>query len=401
MTWDLYLKLSAMMFLQFAVWGAWYPVIASRLLGPLKFSGKQTGWIYAALPLACIVAPLIAGHIADKWVNAEMILAVCHLAGMVLLFVAAWKRTFAGLFITMLLYSFFYAATLPLVNTVMFHHLNQAFAGDAARVNAASPKIFLWAPVAWALAGYLLTGIRWAFKTEKEGRDCLILAASLSLVMAVVCGGFMPHTPPAKSGGAPIVQAIQMLTQPTVLVFILISILGAGMQQFYFQGSAAFLQDKGIAARNVPASMAIAQVVQALATWFLLGPMLGHGYKWTMLLGAGCWLLLFAVYTAGRPTALLIAGQSLHGFAYVFFIIAGQIFANSVAPKEILGSMQAMVFVAQSGVGLFLGSQLAGVVMDKSAVEGRFQWGKIFPVPLAVMIACVLALLLLFRPPTA
>jgi MFS family permease len=389
-----------MMFLEFAVWGAWYPVIAARLLGPLKFSGKQTGWIYAALPLACIVAPLIAGHVADKWVNAEMILAACHLAGMLLLFVAAYKRTFGGLFVTMLLYSFCYAATLPLVNTVMFHHLNLALA-DAAKVNAASPKIFLWAPVAWALAGYLLTGLRWTFKTEKEGRDCLILAGVLSLVMAVLCGGFMPHTPPAKSGGAPIVQAFQMLARPSLLIFIIVSILGAGMQQFYFQGSAAFLQDKGVAAKNVPASMAIAQVVQALATWFLLGIMLGFGYKWTLMLGAACWLLLFAVYVAGRPLWLLIVSQSLHGFAYVFFIIAGQIFANSVAPKEILGSMQALVFVAQSGIGLFLGSQLAGVVMDKFAVEGRFQWSKVFPVPLAVMAICVLAVLVLFWPASA
>ena len=54
----LYLKLSAMMFLEFAVWGAWYPVLATRLLGPLKFSGKQTGWIYATMPLGCIFMPL-------------------------------------------------------------------------------------------------------------------------------------------------------------------------------------------------------------------------------------------------------------------------------------------------------------------------------------------------------
>jgi MFS family permease len=400
MGWELYLKLSAMMFLQFAVWGAWYPVIAARLLGPLKFSGKQTGWIYASLPLACIVAPLIAGHVADKWVNAEIVLAVCHLAGMVLLFVAAYKRTFTGLFATMLLYSFFYAATLPLVNTVMFHHLNRVLV-DTAKVNAASAKVFLWAPVAWALAGYFLTGFRWVFKSEKEGRDCLFLAAILSLLMAVLCGGFLPHTPPAQTGGAPIVQAFKMLSQTAVLIFFIVSILGAGMQQFYFQGSAAFLQDKGIAARNVPACMAVAQVVQGLATWLLLGTVLGLGCKWSLAIGAACWLLLFAIYTAGKPLGLLVGGQSLHGLAYVFFIIAGQVYANGVAPKEILGSMQAIVFAAQSGVGLFLGSQLAGIVMDKSAKDGRFQWNRIFPVPLAIMAICLLLLLVLFNPVSA
>ena len=59
MEWKLYFALSILMFLEFAVWGAWYPVLAARLLGPLKFSGEQTGWIYAALPMACIVMPLL------------------------------------------------------------------------------------------------------------------------------------------------------------------------------------------------------------------------------------------------------------------------------------------------------------------------------------------------------
>ena len=45
---------------KYAIWGAWYPVLAARLLGPLKFNGKQTGWIYATVPLGCIFMPLVA-----------------------------------------------------------------------------------------------------------------------------------------------------------------------------------------------------------------------------------------------------------------------------------------------------------------------------------------------------
>ena len=68
MSWQLYVQLSLMMLLQFAVWGAWSPVLASRLLGPLKMSGKQTGWIYGTIYIGCIISPLIAGQIADRWV---------------------------------------------------------------------------------------------------------------------------------------------------------------------------------------------------------------------------------------------------------------------------------------------------------------------------------------------
>ncbi|MHC4911530.1 MAG: MFS transporter, partial [Planctomycetota bacterium] len=162
MSWQLYISLSVMMFLEYAIWGAWAPVLAARLLGPLKFSGKQTGWIYATLPLACIISPLVAGQLADKWVNTERILFVSHLLGAGLLFTAARQRRFGSLFGVMLLYSLCYAATLPLVNSLMFAQL----AENQLDISVHSPGIFIWAPIAWALVGYFLTGWRWTFKTE-------------------------------------------------------------------------------------------------------------------------------------------------------------------------------------------------------------------------------------------
>ena len=52
MEWKLYFALSFAMFMEYAIWGAWFPVLAARLFGPLKMTGKQTGRIYATLPLA-------------------------------------------------------------------------------------------------------------------------------------------------------------------------------------------------------------------------------------------------------------------------------------------------------------------------------------------------------------
>lgn len=389
----LYWKLSALMALEFAVWGAWYPVLATRLLGPLKFSARQTGWIYAALPLACIFMPLLAGQMADKYVNTEYILAGAHLVGIVLLFIAAWRKDFKSLFMVILLYSLCFAATLPLVNSLMFYHLAKNNV-DAAK----SAYIFMWAPIAWALAGYFLTGWRWIFKTGEQGRDCLVLAAVLSFVMVVVCVGFLPSTLPESTGGNPIQAALGMLKIASFLVFFLISIVGAGMMQFYFLGTAQFMQDNRIAAKNVPASMAIAQAVQAAATLFLLGHLVGGpGYKWTLVLGAASWLVLYVLYVIPRPAAVIVISQAFHGLAYVFFIIAGQMYAGAVAPEGIASSMQALVFTAQSGLGLFLGTQLAGVVMDKFKVGDKFQWRQVWMVPGAIMLVCVLALLLFYK----
>ena len=114
--WPVYLKLSGMFFLEFAVWGAWMPVLAARLLGTLKMSGKQTGWIYATLPLASLVAFPLGGDLADSYVDAKWIMVVAHAVGAVLLYLAARTEKFGSLFFVMLLYSVFFAATLPLAN---------------------------------------------------------------------------------------------------------------------------------------------------------------------------------------------------------------------------------------------------------------------------------------------
>ena len=388
MTTSLYIKLSLVMGLEYAVWGAWMPVLAARLLGPLKFTGKQTGWIYATLPLACIVSPLIAGQLADKWLNAEWILVTAHLVGTVLLLVAATQTKFTPLFIAMFLYSLLYAATLPIVNAVLFANVSDV---------TSQGKVFIWAPIAWALVGYLLTGWRWVFKTAEKGRDCLFFAAILSLVMAASCL-ILPATPPEGKGAVPIIKAMTMLQNANFLVFIIVSLVVAGLMYFYFLGSAQFMMDMGIQGKNIPALMAIAQAAQALATFFLLGWFIGElGFKWTLIIGAASWFLLYLIYVISKPRELIVLSQALHGLAYVLFIIAGQIFANSAAPAEIRTSVQALVFAATTGIGMFFGTQFAGTIMDVFKKDGKFQWRPIFAVPGLITLVSIIALVVLFK----
>jgi nucleoside transporter len=393
MEWKLYFALSFTMFMEYAIWGAWMPVLAARLVGPLQMSGKQTGWIYATLPLACIVSPLLAGLLADKYLNTEWILGGAHLAGAVLLFMAARKTTFKSLFIVMILYCLFYAGTLPLVNAVLFTNVADV---------ATQGKIFLWAPVAWALIGWFLSGWRWIFKTGEKGADCLYLASLLSLIMAVGCFVFLPAMRPQGISEIPIIKALALLQSPNFLLFIIISMIFFGLMQFYFLGTAPFMQDMGIPAKNVPASMAIAQAVQALATFFLMALLMSKlGTKWTLTVGAIFWLLLYIVYIKEKPRWLIVVCQSFHGMAYVLFVIVGQIFANSQATDEIRSSTQAMLFAATTGIGLFLGTQFAGAIMDVFRKEGKFRWRPIFVVPAVIALVSIVVFAVFFRVPPA
>lgn len=397
MSWQLYVSLSLMMFLEFAIWGAWSPVLAARLLGPLKMSGKQTGWIYGTLFLAFIISPLIAGQIVDQWVATQWVLAVAHLVGGVLLFVAAGRSTFGSLFAVMGFYSLCYATTVPLVNSLMFTQLGKVYA-DNAQVNAASAKIFIWAPIAWVLVGLLLTGWR-RIKGTGDGSDCLKLGGSISLLMGVCCL-FLPDTPPAAAGAEvlPFVQAFSMLSDGNFLVFLVLSFVVAAQLQFYFLGTAQYLGDIGVQSKNVPGAMTIAQVAQTIATLVALGYFVNRlGFRWTLTVGVLSWLVMYLVYSMMKPKWLVISSMTLHGIAYVLFIIGGQIYVNSVASDDIRGSAQALLFVVTMGFGLFLGTQFTGAIMDVFKKEGKFRWRPIFLVPCALTIVCALAFVFLFE----
>src|SRR5437867_10861159 len=74
------LKLSAMMFLEFFIWGAWY-VTAPNYLGTIGFKAEDFGWTYAVGPIAGMISPFFVGMIADRFFAAQRVLGVMHVLG--------------------------------------------------------------------------------------------------------------------------------------------------------------------------------------------------------------------------------------------------------------------------------------------------------------------------------
>jgi len=393
MNWEMYLRLCAVVFLQFAIWGAWSPVLAARLFGPLKMSGKQVGWIYGTMYLGCIVAPLLGGLVTDRWVATQWFLAGAHLAGGVLLLVAARQTRFRNLFVVMCGYALAFAPTLPLLNSLVFRHLAEARTTFFA--------VSVWGVVAWVLAGWGLTAWR-KVKGAGDGSDCLKMAGVLSLALGVYCL-FLPHTPPPEQPGEvlPFIQAFGLLKNANFLIFIIVAFVVATQLQFYFLGTAPFLGELGVQSKNMPAVMSVAQAAQVVATLYVacnekavLGAL---GFRWTLAMGVAMWGVLYAVYALGRPKALVLAAQSLHGMAYAFFIGIGFIYVNRVAGADFKASAQALLTVSLFGFGFFAGTQLTGVVMDALKKDGKFRWRPIFAVPCVVVLTAAVVLAALFR----
>lgn len=154
--------------------------------------------------------------------------------------------------------------------------------------------------------------------------------------------------------------------------------------------------------RNIPAVMALAQVAQVLAMTFMafLGTRVlsALGFRWTLALGLALWAAMFGAFARRRPRGLVILSQALHGVAYTLFVNVGFVFIDSAAPRDILGSAQALYTVTLFGFGCFLGTQLTGVVMDRfRGSEGKFRWRPIFLVPAVLVLGCALAMAAFFH----
>ena len=386
----LYLLLSGMMFLEFAIWGAWAPILASHLLGPLKMSGKQTGWIYSTLWMGCILAPFVGGQIADLWIPTDDFLVLVHLAGGVVLLLAAKQRTFAGLFSYMGIYALLYAPTLALVNSLMMTHLTDS--------STQAGGIRVWGTIGWIVAGVSVALWRHSGKLKIRGSDALTLAGILSLAMGIYCF-FLPHTPPPGESTSMSGAALwAMLKDPNLLIFLLISFIVTTELQFYYVPTAPFLEDIGVKHKNVSAVMAIAQVAEIIAMVWLLKLSLDHwGYRWTLAIGVLAWPMRYFIFALMKPMWLVISSLTFHGLGYTFFFFAGQMYVNEVAPPELIASAQGLIIVVTLGLGNFIGTQFTGVIMDYFKKDDRFRWRPIFLVPCVLTVVCAVAFLLFFK----
>src|SRR5512139_1224008 len=74
-----YPRLQLAYLLQFAIWGSWSVALGGYLNG--KMTGSHIGYLFMAIPLGAIIAPMFIGPIADRYFSAQKMLGVLHLIG--------------------------------------------------------------------------------------------------------------------------------------------------------------------------------------------------------------------------------------------------------------------------------------------------------------------------------
>ncbi len=403
-----FIRLAGMMLLEYAIWGAWTPVLSLYLEKELHFTGAQTGVIYSLLWLACMISPFLGGQLADRWVPAQWFLALMHALGGVALYKCAQAHTYAEMWPWMLIYALAFAPTLAITNSVAFKHLtNNERQFGAVRV---------FGTIGWIVAGVLLSAWRHGtlgLKPWPSQADCLILASIFSFAMAV-WSLLLPHTPPTREADPlAFLRALRMARDPRFLFFLVISFIVATELQFYYMLSAPFLNDIGVSAASVPIVKTLAQDAEIFVMFIALPLLLPKlGYRKTLAIGVLAWPIRYIIWSIvayiGQPVWLVIASLTLHGFCYVFFFTVSQVYVDNIAPKDIRHSAQALLTFVTLGLGNYLGTHFTGFIQDlfttrtvgpNGEIIAHTQWHLVFLIPIFITVACAIAFLLWFKEP--
>lgn len=346
-------RLSIMMFLQFFAWGSWFATLALAM-GNNDLS-DFIGGAYESAPIAAIVAPLFLGLVADRLFSSERVMGVLMLAGggimCAIATIAPHGAEQGGRIVwLMTAYMLCYMPTLGLGNTITFTHLPQDL----------FPKARVWGTIGWIAAGLALGIAGWS-----GSLNIFWLAAASSIALGVY-SFTLPHTPP-PARGKPIdigsllmVDALKLLKNPPFLVFAACSMLICVPLAYYYGQTSAYLGAAGF--KQAASTMTLGQMSEII--FMLLIPFFFRrlGVKMMLLVGMGCWVLRYVLFSAGAPDQvawMLLAGVALHGICYDFFFVTGFIYTDMKAPADVRSQAQGLLVFLTQGLGMFFGFRMA------------------------------------------
>lgn len=368
-------RLALLIFLQFFTWGTWYGQITKYLAAALGATGRQQGAVFATFSLAMLVAPFFVGLIADRYFSAQRVLSVLALMGSALLFMLPGVSDPDAFFVYMLAYCLTFTPTLALTTRIAMYHLP-----DPERQY---PGVRIWGTIAWIIVSNLIGYLH-------AGTDpVLFRIGGTASVLLGLFAWTLPDTPasPGDSGGwrqLAGLDAFALLRKPGFAAFFVASLLICLPLSFYYAMANPSLTDGGLP--QVESTMSLGQVSEAF--FLLLLPLAYRklGVKGTFLVALLAWTLRFLCFASGK-VALFYPGILLHGVCYDFFFVTGQLYTDRQAGPAVKTQAQSLLTFATYGVGMGLGSLLAGQLKDVFSVTGVTNWTGFWLVPAGVSAA--------------
>ena len=215
---------------------------------------------------------------------------------------------------------------------------------------------------------------------------------------------FLPSTPPRSAGKKVTVRdvlgldALKLLKVPSFAIFMAASLLVCIPLSFYYAGSAQFLKDLGVA--NETAKLTMGQMSEVFFLLIMPVFLLRLGVKKMLLIGMAAWATRYLLWSYGNNESLafmLYVAILLHGVCYDFFFVTGQLYMDRTAPQALRASAQGLYGFLTYGVGMVIGSLIAGRVVNHYTTAGVTVWHKVWLIPAMAVIVLMIAFFLSFR----
>ena len=407
-------RLGAMMFLQYALWGAWLPVTARYLSasvaeGGLGFTGSQIGMTLGlAGSIGAVMAPFIAGQIADRYFSTERILAFLVTAGGVVKWITSYQTEYSAWLVLSIIYSVLYMPTLALSNSITFSHIDDQ--------ENDFPKIRIWGTLGWIVASWVFPMIWLQTNLNFQWMPPFIVGAEVpnvtsrladalkfSGLISITYGAFcflLPHTPPKKDAIEKLAfkKAFELFRFSSFTTLVIASLAVSVIHQIYFLQTGPFLSHIGILDSQIGPAMTIGQFAEILTMAYLGFFLKRLGFKKVITIGVAAYFMRYAVFgTESFPVWVMIISQAFHGFCYAFFFAAAYIYVDKLADEDVRHSAQTVFGIIILGGGPVIGGWLSGYLQNMYTVENIFNYSKFWYTVSAIGLATMIFFYALFR----
>ncbi len=401
------IKLTILSFLEFFIWGSWLITVGAYWFQNRQWSGAEFGAIFSTMGLSAIFMPALAGIVADRYLNAERLLGLCHLIGAVVLFYLPQVNDPGQFYWVLLFYMLFYMPTISLANTVSYTVL----VGAGKDIVKEFPPIRVWGTVGFIVAMWVVSLLRWETSALQ-----FYIAASASVLLGLYAFT-LPACPPkyaqTKSTSLTSLLGLQAFSlfrnYKMALFFLFAMLLGAALQLTNAYGD-TFLHDfdkiekyKNSVAVQYPAIiMSISQMSETLFILAIPFFLRRFGIKTVMLFSMVAWVFRFGLFAYGDPGDglwMIILSCIVYGMAFDFFNISGSLFVDTQVSPSIRASAQGIFMMMSNGFGAWLGSTISGMVIQQyfTNSDQSMNWREIWLSFAGYSLVVAVLFALLFR----
>ena len=374
---NLKVRLSIMNFLEFAVWGA-YLTCMGRYLGSIDF-GENVGWFYSVQGFVSIFMPAVIGIIADRWVQAQKMLGICHLLAGLFMIAVAWygaakgnQSSFGILFALYTLSVAFYMPTIALANSVAFNGLTRA-GYDTVK---AFPPIRVFGTIGFILTMWFVDMM--GFQSNQNQfvtsgvLSIILFGYSFTLPKCPILNGQNKKSLSEALG----LQAFKLFKRKEMAIFFIFSLLlgvclqisnGYANPYIYSFGAEPDVYGDTFGVQHTNMLISLSQISETICILLIPFFMKRFGIKKVMLIAMFGWVFRFAFFGLGNPGPgvwLFILSMIVYGVAFDFFNISGALFVDTRTDESIRSSAQGLFMLMTNGVGASLGMLGAQAIIN-------------------------------------